>query len=337
MTDYTEGSAIIPLNKKAVSKKLPVFYNPIMKFNRDCSVALLNALNRKELHIADLLAGSGIRSIRFAQELNSGIVKTLCVNDYSKDAVESIKSNLKRNKVEMKKITVTNEEANDFLLQSSGFDYIDIDPFGTPNPFLDSAVKRIARDGILAITATDTSSLAGTYPKACKRKYWATPLRNYMKHEIGLRILIRKVQLIGMQYEKALVPVFSYSRDHYYRVFFQCLKKKKECDKIVKQHSMFENAGPLWIGQLHDKKLVKKMLKLVKDEDNLKFVQTMYEEAHIVGFVDLHQLSKETKKHPKKTHDVIRLLKLKTYEATPTHFCPHGIKTNAPKNVLRNL
>ena len=35
-----------PVEKK-ISKSLPVFYNPIMKLNRDISILLLNALNNK--------------------------------------------------------------------------------------------------------------------------------------------------------------------------------------------------------------------------------------------------------------------------------------------------
>ena len=38
------------------------------------------------------------------------------------------------------------------------FDYIDIDPFGSPNPFLAAAIGRITRNGIVAVTATDTAS-----------------------------------------------------------------------------------------------------------------------------------------------------------------------------------
>ena len=101
---------------------------------------------------------------------------------------------------------VQDKDANMFILESSGFDYIDIDPFGSPNFLLDSSVKRISRGGILAVTATDTSALAGSYPDACRRKYWAEPLRSEMMHEAGLRILIRKGQLIGAQFEKALTP-----------------------------------------------------------------------------------------------------------------------------------
>ncbi|NIA04223.1 MAG: hypothetical protein GWP09_02625, partial [Nitrospiraceae bacterium] len=72
----------------------------------------------------------------------------------------------------------------------------------------------------------------------CVRKYWSKPLRNHLMKEFGLRILIRKVQLIGMQYEKALIPIFSYSKDHYFRVFFEVNKGKKRCDEVAAKHKL---------------------------------------------------------------------------------------------------
>src|SRR3989338_10993986 len=177
----------IPLAEK-VSKDMGVFYNPVMQQNRDISVLLLNSMENKSMQIADPLAASGIRSIRFLKELKKGKIKNITVNDYSKDAIKLIKSNLELNKIkwkESKKIQIINEEANLFLLNSMGFDYIDIDPFGTPNPFLDSACKRISRNGILAVTATDTSALCGTYINACKRKYWAIPKNDAIMQKLG--------------------------------------------------------------------------------------------------------------------------------------------------------
>src|SRR3989344_2036986 len=179
-TIIEEGLAKINIeNKKIVSKNMEVFYNPIMSLNRDISVLLLNSLDKKNMQIADPLAASGIRGIRFLKELNKNKIRKIYINDIDKNAVKSIKENLKL----------------------TGFDYIDIDPFGTPNPFLDAACKRLAREGIMAVTATDTSALAGTYPQACIRKYWAVPKKDAIMHETGLRILIRKIQLVGAQYE----------------------------------------------------------------------------------------------------------------------------------------
>jgi len=263
-----EGTAIIKISKKEkISKKLPVFYNPIMKFNRDISVLLLNSINKNNLQIALPLAGTGIRGIRFLKELKKGKVKNISFNDYSKKSIRIIKENLILNNIKIKnKIKIYNKDANLFLLESSGFDYIDIDPFGTPNPYLDSAIKRLSREGILAVTATDTSALCGTYLNACLRKYWAIPSRTEIMHAVGLRILIRKIQLIGTQYEKALTPIFSYSKDHYMRVFLKCEKSKSKTDEILKQHKMFNNAGPMWLGKLWDNKLVNRMYKLSKNK-----------------------------------------------------------------------
>jgi len=337
-----EGSAKLRIAAaKKISKEMPVFYNPVMKLNRDIAVLLLNSMDKKNLQIADPLAGSGIRSIRFLLELNKDKLKTIFINDYSKNSIKSIKENLKLNKIRLNnKIIIKNEDANLFLLNSTGFDYIDIDPFGTPNPYLDSAVKRLARDGILAVTATDTAPLAGTYPTACLRKYWAIPLRNELMHEIGLRILIRKIQLIGAQYDKALMPVFSYFKEHYFRVFLRCEKGKKDVDKVIEQHGMFENAGPMWLGSLFDKSLIKKInknlpiitkIKNKEEKELIKILSIIKNESKIntIGFYDIHEICKKykIKQIPKKELIIKKIRKL-GYNAAETHFNPNGIRSD---------
>jgi tRNA (guanine26-N2/guanine27-N2)-dimethyltransferase len=227
-------------------------------------------------------------------------------------------------------------------LESKGFDYIDIDPFGSPNPFLESAIVRLARHGILAVTATDTSALAGSSTTACKRKYWAKPLKNEFMHETGIRILIRKVQLIGAQYEKALTPIFSFSKDHYYRIFFMCEKGRQKADKLLENHNYliynnktadrkvvdsifntekgYDYAGPLWTGKLWDCKLVEKML-LMCDKNNKKLldlISLIKEECSIdtVGFYDLHVLARINK-----TADVLG------EGISRTHFCSWAVRS----------
>ncbi len=268
----SEGKAVfyVPSEKK-VSKKLPVFYNPMMKLNRDVCVALLESVKDEGLLVGLPLAGTGIRGIRFLVELTNGKIRSVRFNDQSEDAVKLIKRNIRLNKGSFtcEEVSVSCADASEFMLSHHGFSYIDIDPFGSPNPFLDSAVKRIARGGILGVTATDTAALAGTFPNACIRKYWAKPMRNELKHEAGLRILIRKVQLIGMHLNKALTPIYSYSADHYMRVFFRCEKGKQKCDAIAKQFGMLgekeKEAGPMWLGKLWDSRLAAKIAKKVDD------------------------------------------------------------------------
>jgi tRNA (guanine26-N2/guanine27-N2)-dimethyltransferase len=334
MDTIIEGGAKLRVSLGKISKKLDVFYNPLMKLNRDVSVALLQVLGDKDLQIALPLSGSGVRGVRFLVELDN--IKSIGFNDNSETAVDLIKQNIELNedKLNCDDIEVSCLDSDDFLLGSKGFDYIDIDPFGNPSPFLDSAVKRISRRGVLAVTATDTSALCGVYPKVCKRKYWATPLRNELMHEMGLRILIRKVQLIGAQYEKALVPVYSYSWNHYMRVFFKCKKGGKKVDDLLKLHGAFENIGPMWLGKLYDPKLVKKIdAKLGHELTGL-----IANEEDVLGFYDLHAIAKRVKlKGNPVMLELMEKLKKKGYVASRTQFSRYGIKTDMPLDKFMKL
>jgi tRNA (guanine26-N2/guanine27-N2)-dimethyltransferase len=328
-----EGKAkiIVPKEEK-ISKELPVFYNPVMEFNRTVSILLLNVVENQKMQIADPLGGTGVRTIRFLKELPKSKLKEIWINDVNKEAVKIIKQNLRLNKVKAK---VFNEDANLFLLKSFGFDYIDIDPFGSPNIFLDSAIKRLGRDGILAVTATDTGCLAGSFPKACLRKYWAMPQRNETMHENGLRILIRKVQLLGADHNKALIPIYSYSKDHYFRAFFRCEKGKTKVDKIIKLHGIFNNAGPLWLGELWNKEIAKKISLQSKD----KFLKIIAEESKIpvVGFYNIPKICKRYKLNMIKQEELIRRIKKEGYKVAETHFAPNSLRSNIELKKLIKL
>jgi len=276
-------------SKGDVSKKLPVFYNPAMALNRDVCVLLLRCLGKKGLSAADILAGTGVRSLRLTAELPKGTLRHLVVNDANPLFPTQFGNALKQNKLPTTGIDIHNQDANLLLEQSEGFDYIDIDPFGSPNPFIDAATRHLARDGILALTATDTAALAGTSPAACRRKYWAQPLRNHLMHEVSLRILARKAQLVAAQYEKALTPIFCHATLHYTRLYLRCEKSKEAVDDVLQHHKWlaFDRkthaialrdtnaaekdeiiAGPLWAGPLWDTALARKMALLARSANN---------------------------------------------------------------------
>ncbi|MBT4651724.1 hypothetical protein HOC13_04355 [Candidatus Woesearchaeota archaeon] len=354
----TKIKATLP--KGDPNKKQEVFYNPLMKSNRNISTLLINSIKNKKMNFVFPLAGSGIRALRFLKELKRGKISTIHVNDLKENFPTTFKENLKLNNLNTNKVLIHNQDAELLLLtQHQGgfgvyFDYIDLDPFGTPNPFLASAVNKIKRNGILAITATDTAALTGTYPKVTKRKYWATSLKNYIMHETGLRILIRKVQLQGIQFDKALIPILAYHKDHYFRLYFLSEKGKEKCDQLLKQHqyflfnpktlefktsnynqeSEFQFAGPLWTGKLINKPLITKMVKNNPFPEEQKFLETLKEESKIdiTGFYDLHVLSKKLKQDPKK-RDILKKIK-----ASPTHFSPTGFKTKKSiKEIIKIL
>jgi len=372
----SEGSAKFYAPKqKVVSKDMSVFYNPAMKLNRDITVAVLSALGRKGMVGCDLLAASGVRTIRLAKELPEGTFSRIYTNDVSKEAAELIRKNLEINRVEFEdwngweeriegakfKVILCNMEANRLLNESPGFDYIDIDPFGSPNQFLDSAIRRISRGGIIAVTATDTAPLSGTYQDTCLRKYWARPFRNSFMHETGLRILIRKVQLVGAQYGRALIPIFSYYNMHYFRVFFKCEKSKELADKSLKEHGYllhctkclstkkaetifnerrcscggeFLEIGPLYLGKLWDEHLLSK---ISTDE---KIVSTIRNESKldVPFFYLVGEICKKNSLCAPKKVDIIKELELMGFRASETHFHPEGIRTEAnPEKVAEAI
>jgi len=119
-----EGKAQIKVPKEGkISRELPVFYNPVMEFNRTVSVLLFKAYGRK-MQIGLPLGGSGVRAVRFLKEVPKSLIKEVWINDIDKEAVKIIKANLKMNKVKAK---VFNKDANMFMLESQGFDYVDIE------------------------------------------------------------------------------------------------------------------------------------------------------------------------------------------------------------------
>jgi len=354
-----EGNCILKVKqKKIVSKEMEVFYNPVMKLNRDVAVLILKSWKKDKLRIADMMAGTGVRTIRFLQELPSKKINSIWCNDISEKTYKSMKAHLKLNKITTKKVEVSCEEATLGLLKRKGFDYIEVDPFGTPNPYLDLAIKRLSREGILAVTATDTSALTGTYPQACQKKYWAIPLKNYFMHETAMRILIRKIQLIGLQYEKPLIPVFCHASNHYVRIYFKLEKSKKKIEEIMKQHKYIlwnketfeisisdfpeknmKIAGPCWTGELYDKKLVKKMheeSKKAEFKEAQKLLEMIKEEikVNMIGSYDIHKMSKKLKKSVPRTEDLFEKIRKKGYKAVRTHTNLTGIKTTMPINEL---
>ena len=77
MKSITEHSSTIKVDlpKGDVNARMEVFYNPEMISNRNISILLLNTISNKNMKLALPLAGSGIRALRFLQEIKKGKIK----------------------------------------------------------------------------------------------------------------------------------------------------------------------------------------------------------------------------------------------------------------------
>ena len=77
------------------------------------------------------------------------------------------------------------------LVQSNFFsnvDVIDLDPYGSASPFLDSAVQAVKHGGLMMVTCTDMGILDGNHPEACWAKYGSFPIKSHFCHEQAIRI-----------------------------------------------------------------------------------------------------------------------------------------------------
>ncbi len=355
--------------------KLPVFFNPKAKLSRDFSVIVVKILSKifkEPIRICEPLAGCGIRTIRIIKEANN--IEKAIVGDINPKAIEIIKHNITLNKVE-NYVEVYNIDANYLLLSYAisrkKFHYIDIDPTGSPVPFLESAFKSLEKNGIIGFTATDIAPLCGTYPRTCIRKYYAKPLKSPFSKEVALRILISFAVLTAARFKLSFNPIISFFDEYYIRVFGKIDKGAKKVDKNLEKlgwltyckkclhreviegiwpkidpycqlcNHEVDYAGPLWIGNTCDKDFCQKMLNEINESYPNNFSKAKKIIKLLKGEIDYppfyyisHEISSYIKKPPPKLNYIIEKINSKNFLATPTHFDPKGFKTNAPLEFI---
>ncbi|XP_010257973.1 PREDICTED: probable tRNA (guanine(26)-N(2))-dimethyltransferase 2 [Nelumbo nucifera] len=169
--------------------------------------------------VLEALAASGLRAIRYAREVE-GIGQVVAL-DNDKASVEACKRNIKFNgSVACSKVESHLADARIFMLtHQKEFDVVDLDPYGSPSVFLDSAVQCVADGGMLMCTATDMAVLCGGNGEVCYSKYGSYPLRGKYCHEMALRILLACIESHANRYKRYIVPVLSVQIDFYVRVF----------------------------------------------------------------------------------------------------------------------
>jgi len=370
-----EGTVTIKIPKfEKVTAKAPVFYNPAMELNRDLSVAALTVYKYDVDHnisVCDAFGGTGIRGIRYAKEIDG--VERAFINDLNPIAVEFAEANIKLN--DLDHVTVCREDANIFLRKCKGrFDVVDIDPFGTPSPYVESAAASLRSGSMICVTATDTSALCGTYIEPCIRKYGSVPLKTEYCHENGLRILAGFVARTFSKYKKYIEVKFSHSTEHYMRIYATIGKGAANTDESLRSlgyiahcknclyrvviyglaPKIAENCpvcggklnvgGPLWCGEMYSADFVSKMintvqhLKLNTEYKALKLLNTCLNEADAPeSFYEIHKVCKNLKTSAPPIIEVMNLLKEGGYFVSRTHFSPTSIKTDANIVELKKL
>jgi tRNA (guanine26-N2/guanine27-N2)-dimethyltransferase len=345
--EVTEGAAgllvpDVPRRKGPGTAGPWPFYNPTMAVNRDLSALVLGAWPRPLRATLDGLTATGAWGIRMALEAGA---RGLVLNDRSAAATDLARENVRRNGLDAR---VTREDLGT-LLGSTGADFVDIDPFGPPTPFLEAALQSARPESGLGITATDTAVLGGTYPDACVRRYGARPLRCDQGAEIGLRILLGSCARVAAVHGKGIDPVLSFAAAHFLRAIFVVRPLEGEAPtgwvvrsapgRFVPTPAPGNRAiGPLWLGPLHDGGLVSRLSpSRWTHPESIRLLFTIPGEAGLPAFfVTTDELAARERASPPRIDRFLEGLREIGYRAARTHFHPRGVRTDAPyADVLR--
>ena len=334
-----------------------VFFNPEMELNRDLTVAVLRAFRDREPQAEtylDATAATGIRGVRAAAD---SWAVTCC--DTDSDAVELCRANLRANDLSGR---VRTRDAN-VELHSNRYDVVDLDPFGSPAPFADAAVRGTAR--LLCVTATDTAPLCGAHFEAGVRRYEAVPRNTEYHPEMGVRILLSFLARTAARRDVGVTPLLTHATRHYVRTYLaldrgarpanasidglgylvhcpECLYREAESGLIPHPPSDCPNcagenvlvAGPVWVDPVHDRSFVA----TARDEvdptmgtaDRVRrLLHTLEGELETPTHYDQHRLCKRWSRPANAMDEFLAALRTAGHEASRAHYSGTAFKTTA--------
>ncbi|QLJ52652.1 MAG: tRNA (guanine(26)-N(2))-dimethyltransferase [Candidatus Fermentimicrarchaeum limneticum] len=352
-----EGKAQLNLTDK-------VFFNPQMEFCRDISSIGVGAYCEeigKRIHVVDGLCATGVRGIRY--KLESSCVGKVEFVDMDENACKLAERNAKLNKLRNYEVHCCH--INDFLFHNKRFDWVELDPFGTPLPYLQSALASFRKQGMLSVTATDTAVLCGAHQRACLKNYGAMPIDNEYCHEIGVRILAGTIVRFASSLNLGTDFCLSLSVQHFFKLFAKLktgadgavasMKKMgyiSHCPKCLNREwrfnppilkekcprcgGKFEHAGPLFLGELWNERFLAGMRRINQGRDyknKWKIDETlsiMQEETGMPPtYFDLHKIAEKAKKSPPNFESFVKRLREGGFRVSKTHFKSNSVRSNA--------
>jgi len=357
-----EGSVEITVPEQDGSAGGNVFYNPVQELNRDLTIAVLRAYREREARAEtylDAMTASGVRGVRAAAD---GWDVTCC--DRDPDAIALCRENLERN--DLAADTVSRDV--NALLHETYFDIVDLDPFGTPIPYVDAAFR--GTRNLLCVTATDTAPLCGAHFESGVRSYDAIPRNTEYHAEMGVRVLLSALIRTGARYDIAPRPLVTHATKHYVRTYLEldrgateanqhldglgyvyhcehCLYRTCERSRIADPpracpecgHGV-QTAGPLWLGRTCDPEFVDAVETHLGDdlgtvERASDLLDRLASELPEPTHYDQHRLCKRWGRPAPAMDDFLDDLREAGYEVSRTHYGGTTLKTTADVTEIR--
>ena len=321
-----------------------------MALDRDLTVIVGRALARGTAPPRtgwEMLAATGVRGLRLRVE--AGIPSALLLTERNELAFELLRRNVEAQGLEG--VRAARADAREPPAESA-FDYVDLDPYGTPVPFVPSALRALREGGVLAVTATDMPVLAGPARSVCLRRYGSRPIRGRLGPEGGLRILMAYLDREARARSRALAPLFAYVGTHHVRLFARVVAAMHDPDPSVigtidprtwtgPEIDARGPVGPLWLGPLFSPEIVAALDTpegLASPGEATRFIERVRAEAGVpVPFyyetnLLAHRLSLP---EPPSLDQLILALRTRGFRASRTHARPEGVRSDAPRSVVQ--
>jgi len=338
--------------EKGVSFRLwKAFYNPKAEVAR--GLGILAARVARPLSIFETFAGGGTRTLLYARyvqptihHVNEGHRGFLCelLHNYFENALPT----------DGLRITVSDflTEGHGFVCEGLKYDWVDLDPFGSPSPFLAMALGLVKSGGYVYITSTDTATLSGKRRGDDVRLYGVAlrPWETYA--EMGARALIYSVWNAANNLNLHIRPVFVYYEGYAYRLLVRVRDRRnpegvgfvqrcKGCGTYsvsVRAKGVCgvcggenELVGPLWTGALYDRGFLRRMFDEAKTlgwRKEQKVLKKMIEEVDVPMYYPLDAF--RFGRMPSPSY-VVKVLRKAGFKASRTQFHPGAVKTDAPR------
>ncbi len=310
--------------------------------------------------ILETFAGGGVRTLLYAMyvkpeihHLNEGHRGFLCELFHNYLAAGLPTDGLR--------LTVSDflTEWGRFACEGLMYDWVDLDPFGTPSPFLVGALSLVNPGGYLYITSTDTATLSGRRRGEDVRLY-GVALRPWETHaEMGARALIYAVWSVANGLNLHIRPLFLYYEGYAYRLLVRVEDRRRaegigflhRC-KVCGTYSASTKAegacgvcggeeevvGPVWVGPLYDPALLGAMEEEAKRlgwEKERRAIRKMRGEVSVPMYYVLTDLRLPRTPPVRR---VVGVLRRAGFKASRTQFHPGAVKTDATRlDLLMHL
>ena len=232
--------------------------------------------------------------------------------------------------------------------EPSGFDYVDLDPFGTPAPFVDAALEALQVPGIWAVTATDMTVLAGVQRGASERRYGGRPIRGRLGPESGLRLVLAYLDRSAGTHGREIRPLLAYVLGHHVRAYLEVVPRTGDptsprigtidpeiwTGPKLAGHGPF---GPLWLGPLFAPELVRRLRTpdtAERPRELTTLLQRFQEESavDVPFYYEPNEIAKASHLvSPPSLSRLIERLREQGFLAARTHARPGGLRTTASR------